>query len=45
MSRYYSHFAPYIPVAQRRINAQKELQMPQKKVRVSEPLGELSHRS
>lgn len=45
MSRYYSHFAPYVSVAQRRINAQKELQKLQKKGRLIEPLGELSHRT
>lgn len=45
MSRYYSHFAPYVSVAQRRINAQKELQKLQKKGRTIEPLGELSHRT
>lgn len=45
MSRYYSHFKPYVPVAQRRINAQSELQKIQKKGRVIEPLGKLSHRS
>jgi uncharacterized Zn finger protein len=45
VSRYYSHFAPYVSVAQRRINAQKELQKLQKKGRVIEPLGELSHRT
>jgi uncharacterized Zn finger protein len=44
MSRYFSHFAPYVSVAQRRINAQKELAKLQKKGRVIEPLGELSHR-
>lgn len=45
MSRYYSHFAPYVSVAQRRINAQKQLQKLQKKGRVIEPLGELIHRT
>ena len=45
MSRYFSHFAPYVSVAQRRINAQKELQKLQKKGHVIEPLGELSHRT
>jgi len=44
MSRYYSHYAPYVSVAQRRINAQNELKKIQKKGRVIEPLGELSHR-
>ena len=45
MSRYYDAYPPYVPVAQRRINAQKELQKLQKKGRIIEPLGELSHRS
>lgn len=45
MSRYYSQFAPYVSVAQRRINAQKELQKLQKKGRIIDPLGELSHRT
>ena len=45
MSRYFSHFAPYISVAQRRINAQKELAKLQKKGRIIESLGELSHRT
>jgi uncharacterized Zn finger protein len=45
MSRYFSHFAPYVSVAQRRINAQKELAKLQKKGRIIEPLGELSHRT
>jgi uncharacterized Zn finger protein len=47
MSRYssYSYFAPYVSVAQRRINAKKELEKLRKKGRVIEPLGELSHRT
>lgn len=47
MSRYssYSYFAPYVSVAERRINAQKELEKLRKKGRVIEPLGELSHRT
>jgi uncharacterized Zn finger protein len=45
MSRYYSHFAPYVSVAQRRINAQKQLKKLQAKGVVIEPLGELSHRT
>ncbi len=45
MSRYFSQFAPYVSVAQRRINAQKQLQKLQKKGRVIDPLGELSHRT
>jgi uncharacterized Zn finger protein len=45
MSRYYNPYPPYVSVAQRRINAQKELKKLQKKGRVIEPLGELSHRS
>jgi uncharacterized Zn finger protein len=45
MSRYFSHFAPYVSVAQRRINGQKELAKLQKKGRIIEPLGELSHRT
>ena len=45
MSRYDSYFAPYVSVAQRRINAQKELQKLRKKGRVIEPLGELNHRT
>jgi len=44
MSRYYDPYPPYVSVAQRRINAQKELKKLQKKGRVIEPLGELSHR-
>ena len=44
MSRYYNPYPPYVSVAQRRINAQKELKKLQKKGRVIEPLGELSHR-
>lgn len=44
MSRYYDAYPPYVSVAQRRINAQKELQKLQKKGRVIDPLGELSHR-
>lgn len=45
MSRYYDSYPPYVSVAQRRINAQKELQKLQKKGRIIEPLGELSHRT
>lgn len=45
MSRYYDPYPPYVPVAQRRINAKKELQKLQKKGRTIDPLGELSHRS
>lgn len=44
MSRYYNQYAPYVSVAQRRINAHKELKKLQAKGRVIEPLGELSHR-
>jgi uncharacterized Zn finger protein len=44
MSRYYDAYPPYVPVAQRRINAQKELQKLQKKGRIIDPLGELTHR-
>lgn len=44
MSRYYDPYPPYVSVAQRRINAQKELQKLQKKGRVIDPLGELTHR-
>jgi uncharacterized Zn finger protein len=45
MSRYYDPYPSYVSVAQRRINAQKELKKLQKKGRVIEPLGELSHRT
>ena len=44
MSRYHDPYPPYVSVAQRRINAQKELQKLQKKGRVIDPLGELTHR-
>jgi uncharacterized Zn finger protein len=44
MSRYYDSYPPYVSVAQRRINAQKELKKLQKKGLVIDPLGELSHR-
>lgn len=45
MSRYHNYFSPYIPVAQRKINAHKELDKLRKKGRSIEPLGELTHRS
>ena len=45
MSRYYSHFASYVPVAQRRLNGAKELEKLRKKGVVTEPLEELRHRS
>ena len=45
MSRYYSHFAPYVPVAQRRLNGMKQVDKLRKKGVVIEPLEELKHRS
>lgn len=44
MSRYYDLYPSYVSVAQRRINAQKELKKLQKRGHVIDPLGELSHR-
>ena len=44
MSRYDSYYPPYVPVAQRRVNARKELEKLRKKGMKIEPLGELSHR-
>ena len=44
MSRYYDPYPSYVSVAQRRINAQKELKKLQKRGHVIDPLGELSHR-
>jgi uncharacterized Zn finger protein len=44
MSRFYDPYPPYVSVAQRKINAQKELKKLQKKGMAIDPLGELSHR-
>jgi uncharacterized Zn finger protein len=44
MSRYYDPYPPYVSVAQRRLNAQKELKKLEKKGRVIDPLGALTHR-
>ena len=43
MSRFY--YQPYVSVAQRKVQGQKKIKALEKKGRVIEPLGELSHRS
>ena len=45
MSRYSNFYAPYVPVAQRRLNGAKQIEKLQKKGIAIEPLEELKHRS
>lgn len=45
MSRYSNFYKPYVPVGKRRLDGRKAVEKLQKKGRVIEPLGALSHRS